>query len=99
MGGRRGKGVSASFFEPAAQAVVDLVDGDPQTGFDGGHGGQAVGGVIFGLGAYLAAWRLCAAGLSPGPASARTQMFRVPLSALTVYRGWTGLFGSDRRGD
>lgn len=61
--------------------------------------GQAVGGVIFGIGAYLAAWRLCAAGLRPGPLPARAQMFRVPLSALTVYRGWTGLFGSDRRGD
>ncbi len=58
--------------------------------------GQAAGGVIFGAGAYLVAWWICAKPERLGPAPTRVQMFRVPLSALTVYRGWTGLFGQDR---
>jgi len=58
--------------------------------------GQAAGGVIFGAGAYLAAWWLCAKPERLGPAPTRAQMFRVPLSALTVYRGWIGLFGRDQ---
>ena len=58
--------------------------------------GQAAGGVIFGTGAYLVAWWACARTSRLGPAPTRTQMFRVPLSALTVYRGWIGLFGRDQ---
>lgn len=58
--------------------------------------GQAAGGVIFGAGAYLAAWWLCAKPERLGPAPTRAQMFRVPLSALTVYRGWIGIFGRDQ---
>ena len=58
--------------------------------------GQAAGGVIFGTGAFLAAWWLCAKPERLRPAPTRAQMFRLPLSALTVYRGWMGLFGQDR---
>ncbi|MGI9500185.1 MAG: MATE family efflux transporter [Geminicoccaceae bacterium] len=58
--------------------------------------GQAIGGVIFGVGAYYAAWKLCvvqrAAGRQP---KTHDRMFRVPLSAQTVYRGWVGLFGHE----
>ena len=58
--------------------------------------GQAVGGVIFGVGAFYAAWRLCvrsAAGIEKQ--ETRSFLFRVPLSAQTIYRGWTGVFGTD----
>ncbi|MDJ0946331.1 MAG: MATE family efflux transporter [Kiloniellales bacterium] len=58
--------------------------------------GQAAGGVIFGAGAYLVAWWLCAVPERLGPSPTRTQMFRIPLSPLTVYRGWTGFFDQDR---
>ncbi len=58
--------------------------------------GHAAGGVIFGAGAYIVAWWYCARPSRLGPAPTRTQMFRVPLSALTVYRGWIGLFGRDQ---
>ncbi len=58
--------------------------------------GQAAGGVIFGTGAYLVALWLCAEPKRLGPAPTRVLMFRVPLSALTVYRGWIGLFGRDQ---
>ena len=58
--------------------------------------GQAAGGVIFGTGAYLTAWWLCATPERLGPSPTRTQMFRLPLSAQTVYRGWMGIFGGDR---
>ena len=58
--------------------------------------GQAAGGVIFGAGAYLVAWWLCAKPARLRPVPTRAMMFRVPLSALTVYRGWIGLFGRDQ---
>ena len=58
--------------------------------------GQAAGGVIFGAGAYLVALWHCAEPSRVGSAPTRVLMFRVPLSALTVYRGWIGLFGRDQ---
>lgn len=58
--------------------------------------GQAIGGVFFGIGAFYMAWGICSSEatstLKPVTAS---RMFRVPLSAQTIYRGWTGLFGND----
>ena len=61
--------------------------------------GQAIGGVVFGAGAYYAAWRLALAGPETGRApETRDRMFRVPLSAQTVYRGWIGLFGQEKPG-
>jgi Na+-driven multidrug efflux pump len=59
--------------------------------------GQAIGGVIFGAGAFYVAWNLCA-GDAPAIARPETRslLFRVPLSAQTIYRGWTGVFGTDR---
>lgn len=56
--------------------------------------GQAIGGVLFGAGSSFLAWRLCRAGAADQrKLQTRTRMFRVPLSAQTVYRGWVGLFG------
>ena len=56
--------------------------------------GQALGGVIFGTGSFVLAWRLCRSGAADQrQPPTRTRMFRVPLSAQTVYRGWVGLFG------
>ncbi|MGI9492142.1 MAG: MATE family efflux transporter [Geminicoccaceae bacterium] len=56
--------------------------------------GQAFGGVVFGVGAFVLAWRLCAdSDRSLRRIETRSRMFRVPLSAQTVYRGWIGLFG------
>ena len=67
-------------------------------GPDGVLLGQAIGGVLFGAGAFALAWRLSSGAAEPRPAPTRSQVFRVPLSAQTVYRGWIGLFGSDRPG-
>ncbi|MGI9436063.1 MAG: MATE family efflux transporter, partial [Geminicoccaceae bacterium] len=61
--------------------------------------GQAIGGVIFGAGAFYVAWSLCKGEAAGARApETRAHMFRVPLSAQTIYRGWTGLFGDDRPG-
>ncbi|MGI9487863.1 MAG: MATE family efflux transporter [Geminicoccaceae bacterium] len=61
--------------------------------------GQAIGGVLFGAGAYYAAWNLCSAErAAERKPKTDTRMFRVPLSAQTVYRGWIGLFGQEGQG-
>ena len=58
--------------------------------------GQAIGGVLFGAGALYVAWNLCATGGVEGRrALTQSRLFRVPLSAQTVYRGWVGTFGHD----
>lgn len=58
--------------------------------------GQAVGSVIFGAGAFYFAWRLCSAEQTvERQPETRARMFRVPLSAQTMYRGWVGLFGNE----
>jgi len=58
--------------------------------------GQAIGGIIFGAGAYYAAWRLCAKDGTRKPMpKTQSRLFRIPLSAQTVYRGWVGMFGQD----
>lgn len=58
--------------------------------------GQAVGGIIFGIGAFAMAWRLSTTTAVAKPVLKRDQMYRVPLCAHTTYRGWMGLFGRDR---
>lgn len=58
--------------------------------------GQAAGGVVFGTGAFLIALRLSKSTAGGGPDQIRHEMFRVPLSPTTEYRGWMGLFGRDR---
>lgn len=62
--------------------------------------GQAIGGVVFGAGAFYAAWHLSSAERA-AERRPRTdsRMFRVPLSAQTVYRGWIGLFGQEGQAD
>ncbi len=57
--------------------------------------GQALGGVIFGVGAFYMAWNLCVLKSTDGRPQTHMRMFRVPLSAQTVYRGWVGLFGHE----
>jgi Na+-driven multidrug efflux pump len=58
--------------------------------------GQAIGGVIFGAGAFYFAWRLCSTEQTvERKPETRARMFRVPLSAQTMYRGWVGLFGNE----
>ncbi len=58
--------------------------------------GQAIGGALFGIGAYYAAWTICSAErAAERRPKTDTRMFRVPLSAQTVYRGWIGLFGQE----
>jgi len=55
--------------------------------------GQAIGGMIFGAGAFILAWRLCATSNADGRRPpTQSRLFRIPLSAQTVYRGWGGLF-------
>ncbi|MGI9417413.1 MAG: MATE family efflux transporter, partial [Geminicoccaceae bacterium] len=61
--------------------------------------GQAIGGILFGAGAFYAAFNLCAAERArERQPKTQTRMFRVPLSAQTVYRGWIGLFGHEGTG-
>jgi Na+-driven multidrug efflux pump len=58
--------------------------------------GQALGGGVFGTGSFLLAWRLCSdIDMGVRKLETRSRMFRVPLSAQTVYRGWVGLFGQE----
>ncbi|MEM8952143.1 MAG: MATE family efflux transporter [Pseudomonadota bacterium] len=60
--------------------------------------GQAIGGVLFGAGAYYFAWTLASAEhAGKRRPKTDTRMFRVPLSAQTIYHGWTGLYGRDAR--
>jgi len=64
--------------------------------------GHAAGGVVFGIGAFIVAWRMCELKPAPGMAAEPVRMFRVPLSAQTEYRGWMGMYGCDeeeRAGD
>ncbi|MGI9509413.1 MAG: MATE family efflux transporter [Geminicoccaceae bacterium] len=59
--------------------------------------GQAIGGVIFGTGAFYVAFGLCADSMTEiRKRESRSLLFRVPLSAQTIYRGWTGVFGTDK---
>ena len=61
--------------------------------------GQAIGGIIFGAGAFYFAWKLAAtADAEEHRPKAQAKLFRVPLSAQTVYRGWIGLFEPDPHG-
>lgn len=58
--------------------------------------GQILGGLVFGLGTFAAA-AILVSRLTDAPAKAgeAPATFRVPLSAHTLYRGWTGIFSRD----
>ncbi len=58
--------------------------------------GQIIGGLVFGLASFLVAAGLVARlGELPAAPGAPPRTLRVPLSAYTLYRGWTGIFSKD----